>query len=143
MQNYWLLQNKLLFVNQALKRFTLFSVAPIPTRNIICPAPRDATRLTRIWDKGPFMSLIKKEIDNMLYIFVFAASDWSQLAPEANAGDLFRCKWHKSCFNDPPPGWASIASYLQNNTENTKCYIKQIEFKLMFLLLKYLVTAVW
>ena len=28
---------------------------------MICPAPREATRLTRIWDKGRFMSLARKE----------------------------------------------------------------------------------
>ena len=39
----------------------LFSVAPIPARNMICPAPREATRLTLIWDKGPLMSLARKE----------------------------------------------------------------------------------
>ena len=39
----------------------LLPVAPIPARNMICPAPREATRLTRIWDKGRFMSLARKE----------------------------------------------------------------------------------
>ena len=28
---------------------------------MICPAPREATRLTRIWDKGRLMSLARKE----------------------------------------------------------------------------------
>ena len=39
----------------------LLPVAPIPARNMICPAPREATRLTLIWDKGPLMSLARKE----------------------------------------------------------------------------------
>ena len=28
---------------------------------MICPAPREAKRLTLIWDKGPLMSLARKE----------------------------------------------------------------------------------
>ena len=33
-------------------QLTMFSVAFIPARNIICPAPRDAERLKRICDRG-------------------------------------------------------------------------------------------
>ena len=28
---------------------------------MICPAPREVTRLTRIWDKGPLMSLARQQ----------------------------------------------------------------------------------
>ena len=39
---------------------TMFSVSPIPERNIICPLPRDPAKLILIWDKGWCTSLIGK-----------------------------------------------------------------------------------
>ena len=40
-------------------QLTMFSVAFIPARNIICPAPRDTERLKRICDRGSRTSLTK------------------------------------------------------------------------------------
>ena len=40
---------------------TLCLVAPMPERKMICPAPREATRLIRICVNGAFMSLTEEQ----------------------------------------------------------------------------------
>ena len=52
---------------------TLFSVAPMPAKKMICPAPRDETRLTRICDKGALISL-KKNMHTKKY--TISSKEW-------------------------------------------------------------------
>ena len=42
---------------QEVQRVTWFSVKSIPAKKMICPAPMQDVRLTRMWHKGKFLSL--------------------------------------------------------------------------------------
>ena len=65
---------------------TMFSVTPIPERNIICPVPRDPARLILIWDKGWCTSLIGKR------------------KGKQNA----KCEWFRSLLLGVYHGWAGL-----------------------------------
>ena len=47
------------FYRQKKRPLTLFSVALVPARKMICPAPSDTETLSRIWERGWQTSLMK------------------------------------------------------------------------------------
>ena len=50
-------QTKRQLQEQEVQRVTWFSVKSIPAKKMICPAPMQDVRLTRMWHKGKFLSL--------------------------------------------------------------------------------------